>query len=119
MELYHPGLTGKGDPRKFQSVSEAYVILSNDQTKRAYDLLQKEGHNKTHLNVDDVQKKAEVQKTQYQLDKESIQIEERKRLNIDSFGRYKGGLPKYKGWTKRGGAEGAPGEFHNKFLSES
>ena len=38
----------------FQRVSEAYVILSNEQTKRAYDLLQREGHNKTHLNITDV-----------------------------------------------------------------
>lgn len=43
----------------------------------------------------------------------------RKQLNIDEFGRYRGGLPKYKGWTNRGGAEGAPGEFHNPMLSES
>lgn len=58
VELYHPGLAAKGDPKKFQSVNEAYVILSNDQTKRAYDLLQREGHNKTHLSVTDIQQRA-------------------------------------------------------------
>jgi hypothetical protein len=36
-------------------------------------------------------------------------IDDRKRLNLDDFGRYRGGLPKYKGWTKRGGALGSPG----------
>lgn len=52
--MYHPGLNSKGDPKKFQIVSEAYVILSNDQTKRAYDLLQKGGKHKTHITVEDL-----------------------------------------------------------------
>lgn len=70
VELYHPGVATKGDPKKFQSISEAYVILSNDHTKRAYDLLQKEAHNKTFLGASEKHQRQQADKTSYEKEQE-------------------------------------------------
>lgn len=40
-----------------------------------------------------------------------------KKLNVDDFGRYKGGLPRPKSGFRRGGALGEPGEFHDRMVT--
>ena len=49
----------------------------------------------------------------YENEKRKFLQEERKRFNVDDFGRYKGGLPRKELGNCRGNSFGQPGSLHN------
>lgn len=97
-------------------MAEAYAVLSHAESKQAYDLLNKSQPDRIFKSVRDNQdlfystrdeqgqiKRTPIQKGSYAEEKLKILEEERKKFNVDMFGRYKGGLPQAgKGPVRRG-----------------
>lgn len=65
--------------------------------------------------VDGQRKKEEIV-NEYEKEKRYILQEERKRFNVDAFGRYKGGVPQKDKGPARGNAWGNPSQLHDPEL---
>lgn len=112
----HPDVSGpKSSQEKFRLVAEAYSVLSKLETRATYDLTQgtkgeiekilEKKRDKDGLDV----AKIKYAPHQYGYKRLKELADERKAYNIDSFYRYKGGLPGKHQGPIRGSAYGAPG----------
>lgn len=114
---FHPD-TAKGDQKQnleqFKAVTEAYTILSQPRTRLDYDAnigrfnqFPNRGKDGQSLMAQALKESSYAQRR-----KEELAME-RKRFNVDVYGRYRGGLPRPNNGSVRGDALGNPGEFHD------
>lgn len=112
----HPDVSGpKSSQEKFRLVAEAYSILSKLETRATYDLTQgskseieqilQKKRDKDGLDL----AKIKYAPHQYGYKRLKELADERKAYNIDSFYKYKGGLPRKHLGAVRGTGYGAPG----------
>lgn len=131
---YHPDVNTSGvfhepDGEKFKEVAEAYAVLSVSQSKLSYDLLNQEApesiyreqreenyKNMTQRGPDGHIYKKPFSKGSYAEEKQKILEEERKRFNVDAYGRYKGGVPQKDGGFRRGKSLGSIGLTHEPLV---
>ncbi|EGR29036.1 phosphatidylinositol 4-kinase, putative [Ichthyophthirius multifiliis] len=138
---YHPDVSATSQEihepsaQKFQEIAEAYAVLSQEESRRSYDILQKPAphrlfHDQRTLedellrrrNSDGNVFRQPHKKGSFAEEKQKILAEERAKYNVDHLGRYKGGLPvKGQGTTRQGlkGASlGQPGESHDALMHQ-
>lgn len=136
---YHPDVSSKEDNshskvialEKFREVAEAYAVLSNSYTKHKYDLTYKPSpdavFNDSKMKAMDESarerdnsgnpiKESEYTKGSYADFKMKNLKKLQKEMNFDSFGNFKGGVPRRHAGGERGSAIGKPGEPYDGFI---
>mmetsp|Transcript_22704 Transcript_22704/g.19725 ORF Transcript_22704/g.19725 Transcript_22704/m.19725 type:complete len:309 (+) Transcript_22704:25-951(+) len=131
---YHPDISvsstgNEASAQKFRDVVEAYQVLSIHESRTAFDLSNQanpdsiyraqrmEAARKYADRGKDGQLRREPDEAgSYAEQRRQYLAEERKRFNVDKFGRYKGGVPKKARSNARGAALMGPGEFHDEII---
>jgi len=128
---YHPDVNTAGsayepNAERFRDVAEAYAILNVTESRIQYDLSltitpeSEQASQKIDLHrqfrprgKDGNPIKEKYKPDSYAAQKQEILKEERKKFNIDEFGRFKGGVPQKGKGAIRGSALGSPGSMHD------
>ncbi|CAD8174946.1 unnamed protein product [Paramecium octaurelia] len=110
--------------QEFQDVAEAFAVLSQIQSRNAYDLLNKEQPDLLYgaemerykqsfqRNDDGTYKRPGQVASDYAKEKQEYLKKERSVFNVDDLGRYKGGVPRPNKGYVRGNALMGVGQYH-------
>jgi curved DNA-binding protein CbpA len=131
---YHPDVnaTGEayqGDADKFRDVVEAYQVLSTPESRTTYDLQNQSvpdfmyrAQRMEYLRKfsdrgkDGNPRKEAPAPGSYAESKRKWLADERKKFNVNEFGRYRGGVPQKGKGEVRGNSMGGPGAYHEPLM---
>jgi len=131
---FHPdvnaaGESYQGDAEKFRDVVEAYQVLSTPESRTTYDLQNQAVPDFIYRaqRMEYLRKFSDRDRTgnprkevpapgSYAESKRQFLANERKKFNVNDFGRYRGGVPQKNKGDIRGNAMGGPGAYHEPLM---
>ncbi|KRX08624.1 DnaJ domain [Pseudocohnilembus persalinus] len=116
--------------QEFRQLAEAYAVLSHQESRNNYDLLNKRQPERVYSEIrneqnrkfndrsfDGQQKKQHYAPGTFAEERQKVLAEERAKFNVNFLGRYNGGLPQKNKGIVRGSAQGSalgpPGAHHD------